>query len=64
MSAADAAWYDFQAAQYLLDAGRALTAAGDSARAITVYERIIEDYPGTDDAIGAQVRLHELRPAG
>jgi len=60
--AADAAWYQFLSAQYLLDAGRAFRAAGDSARAITTYQRVVTDFADTDLAVEARVRLNELRP--
>ena len=64
LAAADVAWYEFLSAQYLLDAGRAFTAAGDSASAIMTYERIGADFADTDMAVEARVRLHELRPIG
>ena len=60
--AADAAWYQFLSAQYLLDAGRAFRAAGDSASAITTYQRVVADFADTDLAVEARVRLNELRP--
>jgi predicted negative regulator of RcsB-dependent stress response len=60
--AADAAWYDFLEAQYLLSAARALTNAGDTARAITTYEQVLQDFPDSDMAIEANVRLGELSP--
>jgi predicted negative regulator of RcsB-dependent stress response len=61
--AADAAWYGFLAAQYLHDAGRALVAGGDTARAADVYERLLQDHPDSPGATEAQVRLAELRPS-
>ncbi len=62
LAAADAAWYQFLSAQYLLDAGRAFRAAGDSAGAIATYERVVTDFADTDLAVEARVRLNELRP--
>jgi predicted negative regulator of RcsB-dependent stress response len=61
--AAEAAWYDFLRAQYLVSAGRALTEAGDTARAITVYQRVIDGYPDDVSATEAKVRLGELSPS-
>ena len=59
-AAADAAWYDFLSAQYLLDAGRVLTVSGDTVGAISVYERILDDYSETDMVMEARLRLAEL----
>jgi predicted negative regulator of RcsB-dependent stress response len=64
LAAAEAAWYDFLKAQYLIDAGRAYTTAGDTAAAIAAYERVMRDLSETDQALEAQVRLAELRPTG
>lgn len=61
--AAAAAWYDDLAAQYLNDAGRAYALAGDSARAIASYERVVRDYPAVQAVTEAKVRLTELRAA-
>jgi len=61
--AAHAAWYDFLKAQYLVSAGRVLTAAGDTAGAISAYQQVIDDYPEEHSAIEARVRLGELSPA-
>jgi predicted negative regulator of RcsB-dependent stress response len=60
--AAEAAWYDFLKAEYLVSAGRVLTATGDTAGAISAYEQVIEDYPDDHSAIEARVRLGELSP--
>ena len=60
--AANAAWYDFLAAQYLNDAGRAHAAAGDTATAAQVYERLLTSHPEAPAATEARVRLAELRP--
>jgi predicted negative regulator of RcsB-dependent stress response len=62
--AAEAAWYDFLAAQYLLDAARAFATASDSAGAIATLERIVAEFGDTDMSIEAQVRLNELLPGG
>jgi len=60
--AADAAWYDFLKAQYLVSAGRAFTEAGDTASAISAYRRVIDSYPDDVSATEALVRLGELSP--
>ena len=59
-TASEEAWYDFLKAQYLIDAGRVLMAAGDSGRAIAVYRKIIDDLPETDMVVEARLRLGEL----
>jgi tetratricopeptide (TPR) repeat protein len=61
--AAEAAWYDPLKAQYLNDAGRAFGAAGDVARAIAAYERVVTEYGESSGALEARVRLAELRAA-
>jgi TolA-binding protein len=48
-------------AQYLLDAGRTYWAAGDTAQAARVYERVMSEYKDQGSAIEAQVRLTEMR---
>ena len=59
---AAAAWpYDYLRAQSLMDAGRAFTAAGDSARAAAAYEQVLKDYQETPSALEARLRLGELR---
>lgn len=63
LQAGEAAWYDFLAAQYLNDAGRAMEAAGDSAMATQIYERVLREYPDAPSATEARVRLAELRPS-
>jgi len=55
-----AAPLDFFRAQLLVDAGRARTAAGDTARAITDYQRVVTDFPKEAAATEAKVRLAEL----
>ncbi len=51
---------DYLRAEFLLDAGRAWTNAGDTARAIETYRRIIRDYPKSSSRVEAEVRLAEL----
>ena len=62
-SAAGEAWYDFLAAEYLNDAGRAYTASGDSLKAVTLYRRVVTEFEGTQGAAEAAVRLAELEAA-
>ncbi len=63
LDAADAAWYDFLQAQHLLDAGRVLTATGDTTDAIVTYQRLLDDLPDTDMVMEARMRLAELQRA-
>lgn len=63
LEAADLAWYDFLAAQYLTDAGRAFAAAGDTARAASAYERLLAQHGESPAATEARIRLAELRPS-
>ena len=58
--AADAAPLAFMQAQYLSDAGRAWVTAGDTARGVTTYRRIVADYNSSSVAPEATVRLGEL----
>jgi TolA-binding protein len=59
------AWpYDYLQAQSLLDAGRAYRAAGDSARAVKAYERILHDFSKSPSVVEAKVRLGELLRGG
>jgi tetratricopeptide (TPR) repeat protein len=51
---------DFQKAQMLSEAGRAWTAAADTARAIAAYKRIVKDFPKEGMVTEAKVRLGEL----
>lgn len=60
-SAAQEAWYGFLAAQYLNDAGRAYTQAGDTASAIAAYRRVVDDYPDSPSVTESRVRLGELQ---
>ncbi len=57
---AEHARMDFLKAQMLSDAGRAWTAAGDTAKAVAVYRRIVEQLPKTGPVMEAKVRLGEL----
>ena len=61
LEAARASWYKFLAAQYLNDAGRAFAAAGDTARAIQAFQRILDEHEDAPSATEARVRLAELR---
>ena len=58
--AAAAIPYDFLKAQYLLDAGRTLAVAGDSAEARKAYADVIEGFGALGQASEARVRLGEL----
>ena len=58
--AARTSWYDNVAAEYLLDAARAWTAAGNSTRATAAYRRIIDDYSESPSTVEVRVRLAEL----
>lgn len=58
--AADAAPQDFLRAQYLIDAGRALAAAGDTAGARAAYGEVLDKYGELDQAQEARVRLAEI----
>jgi predicted negative regulator of RcsB-dependent stress response len=58
--AAREAWYGFLSAQYLNDAGRAYTEAGDTASAIAAYRRVVQDYGESPSVTESQVRLGEL----
>lgn len=55
-----AARLDFLRAQLLADAGRAWTAAGDTARALTDYRRVVKDFSKEAAAVEARVRVAEL----
>lgn len=55
-----AARLDFLRAQLLADAGRAWIAAGDTARALTDYRRVVKDFSKEAAAVEARVRLAEL----
>jgi len=55
-----AARLDFMKGQFLADAGRAWTAAGDTAKAVAAYQRILKDFAKEGAATEAKVRLGEL----
>ena len=55
-----AARLDFMKAQLLADAGRAWTTAGDTAKAVAAYQRILKDFAKEGAATEAKVRLGEL----
>jgi tetratricopeptide (TPR) repeat protein len=57
---AERARMDFLKAQMLSDAGRAWAAAGDTAKAITAYRRIVDELPKEAGVTEAKVRLGEL----
>jgi tetratricopeptide (TPR) repeat protein len=57
---AERARMDFLKAQMLSDAGRAWAAAGDTAKAIAAYRRIVDDLPKEGAVTEAKVRLGEL----
>ncbi|MGD8240523.1 MAG: tetratricopeptide repeat protein [Armatimonadota bacterium] len=59
--AAREAWYDFLAAEYLNDAGRAHVGARDTAAAVATYERLLDRYDDAPAALEARVRLAELQ---
>lgn len=63
-NAANAAWYEYLTAQYLNEAGRAFWTAGDTARAVSAYERVLRDFKDAPGATEAEVRLAELRASG
>jgi predicted negative regulator of RcsB-dependent stress response len=58
--AAREAWYGFLSAQYLNDAGRAYTQAGDTASAIAAYRRVVDEYGDSPSVTESRVRLGEL----
>lgn len=57
---AAAARLDFFKAQLLSDAGRAWTSAADTAKAVAVYRRIVNELPKEGVVTEAKVRLGEL----
>jgi TolA-binding protein len=52
--------HDFLKAQYLLDAGRSLAIAGDSAGARRAYSEVLERFGSLNQSAEARVRLGEL----
>jgi TolA-binding protein len=63
MNASKAAEVDYLKADYLLEAGRAYTSAGDVANAEAAYQRILTEYPKSAAKTEAEVRLAELQAA-
>lgn len=61
--ASEAAAVDYLRAEYLLQEGRAQTAAGKPDLAIAAYERIIKDFGETVSVTEAKVRVAELQAA-
>ena len=59
-TAAEVVPHDFLKAQYLLDAGRTLAIAGDSAGARKAYGEVLERFGSLNQAAEARVRLGEL----
>lgn len=57
---AELATHDFLRAQGLLDAGRVLTAAGDTAGARSAYAELLEKYGELSQAAEARVRMGEV----
>jgi len=57
---AERARMDFLRAQMLSDAGRAWAAAGDTAKAVVAYKRIVTELPKEAAVTEARVRLGEL----
>ncbi len=57
---AEIATHDFLRAQGLLDAGRVLTAAGDTAGARAAYGELLEKYGELSQAAEARVRMGEV----
>jgi tetratricopeptide (TPR) repeat protein len=58
--AADAATHDFLRAQYLIDVGRVLAVAGDTAGAQAAYGEVVSKYGELPQAAEARVRLGEV----
>ena len=58
--ASNKARLDFQKAQYLLDAGRAFTVAGDSTAAKAAYNEVLTKFGRLDQAAEARVRMAEM----
>lgn len=62
-NAAGASWYEYLSAEYLNEAGRVYWTAGDTARAVSAYERVLSEFEDAPGATEARVRLAELRAA-
>lgn len=58
--ASEYAQFPFLEAQYLSDAGRAWVAAGDTAKAVASYRKIVAELQETGTVTEAKVRLGEL----
>lgn len=58
--ASEHAQRDFLKAQYLIDAGRAYTAAGDTAAARSAYGEVLSQFARLNQAAEARVRMAEL----
>lgn len=58
--AAQSARLDFLKATYLIDAGRAFTAAGDTAAAKAAYSEVLTAHGRLDQAAEARVRMAEI----
>lgn len=58
--ASEAAWYDFQRASYLNDAGRAYVEGGDTSAALAAYRRVVSEFGEEPAALEAQVRIGEI----
>ncbi len=62
-NAAGATWYEYLSAEYLNEAGRVYWTAGDTARAVSAFERVLSEFGDAPGATEARVRLAELRAA-
>ena len=60
-NAAGATWYEYLSAEYLNEAGRVYWTAGDTARAVSAFERVLSEFEDAPGATEARVRLAELR---
>jgi predicted negative regulator of RcsB-dependent stress response len=58
--AAGHAELDFLKAQFLIDAGRAFAAAGDTTAARSAYAEVLDNYGRIDQAAEARVRMAEI----
>lgn len=61
--AAEATSYGMIRAQHLIDVGRVATMAGDTSRAVTAYESVIDEAEDTAAGVEAKFRLAEIRRA-
>jgi TolA-binding protein len=60
LNAAAVADADYLKAEYLVDAGRSFTDAGDTTKAIETYRRLLKEFPESNSKTEAEVRLSEL----